>query len=250
MLAIFMAGGSHPGSPDPSKARGAHRWVVGSEFKEEVAGSMFASTGPRGTPTRGSELWPFARLWRGCIAFVLLVLCYSTPAVAASEEAALWRALASKGHVALLRHAIAPGTGDPPDFAVGDCSTQRNLSTEGRAQAKRIGARFRDNEIEKARVISSQWCRCLDTAELLGLGAVEELPLLNSFYQRTERRKPQTEALNKWLAGQELISPLVLVTHQVNISALTGVYVASGELVIIRIAKNGEIEVLGSIETD
>jgi phosphohistidine phosphatase SixA len=184
------------------------------------------------------------------IAFVLVVVCYTTPGVAAAQEAALWKALASKGHVALLRHAIAPGTGDPTDFAVGDCGTQRNLSTEGRAQAERIGARFRDNGIETARVVSSQWCRCLDTAELLGLGAVEELPLLNSFYQRTERRKPQTEGLNAWLAGQELLAPLVLVTHQVNISALAGVYVASGEFVVIRLAENGKIEVLGSIETD
>jgi phosphohistidine phosphatase SixA len=211
---------------------------------------MFDWKGVVGKRTRGPESRSFAKLWGAFIAFVLLVFCYSTPGVAAAEEAELWRALASRGHVALLRHAIAPGTGDPPDFAVGDCSTQRNLSQEGRAQAERIGNRFRDNGIEAARVVSSQWCRCLDTAELLGLGAVEELPLLNSFYQRTERRKPQTEALNEWLAGQEILGPLVLVTHQVNISALTGVYVASGELVVIQIAENGEIEVLGSIETD
>lgn len=203
-----------------------------------------------GKANKGPERRSFARLWGAFIAFVLLVFCYTTPGLAAADEAALWRALASKGHVALLRHAIAPGTGDPPDFAIGDCSTQRNLSTEGRAQAKRIGARFRDNGIETARVVSSQWCRCLDTAELLGLGAVEELPLINSFYQRTERRKPQTEALNEWLAGQELLGPLVLVTHQVNISALTGVYVASGELVVVRIAENGKTEVRGLIETD
>ena len=211
---------------------------------------MLDSKGVMGKVSGGPELRSFFRLWGTLIAFVLLVFCCITPSLAAAEEAALWKALASKGHVALLRHAIAPGTGDPPDFAVGDCSTQRNLSTEGRAQAKRIGARFGDNGIETARVVSSQWCRCLDTAELLGLGAVEELPLLNSFYQRTERRKRQTEALNEWLAGQEILGPLVLVTHQVNISALTGVYVASGELVVLRVAENGKIEVLGSIETD
>jgi len=208
------------------------------------------STEAMGKPLEGPKLRSFCRPWGSFIAFVLLVFCYTTPGPAAAEQAALWRALASKGHVALLRHAIAPGTGDPPDFTVGDCSTQRNLSSEGRAQAERIGARFRDNGIETARVASSQWCRCLDTADLLGLGAVEELPLLNSFFQRAELRKPQTEALNEWLAGQELLGPLVLVTHQVNISALTGVYIASGELVVIRIAENGEIEVLGSIETD
>jgi len=198
----------------------------------------------------GPELRSVARLLSAFIAFALVVISYTTPGVAAAKEAALWRALASKGHVALLRHAIAPGTGDPPVFTVGDCSTQRNLSTEGRAQAERIGARFRENGIETARVVSSQWCRCLDTAELIGLGGVEELPLLNSFYQRTDSRNQQTEGLKEWLAGQEFDRPLVLVTHQVNISALTGVYAASGELVVIRIPENGEIEVLGSIETD
>jgi phosphohistidine phosphatase SixA len=211
---------------------------------------MLDRKGVMGKRTRGPEPRSFARLWGAFIAFVLLVFCFPTPGVAATEEAALWRALDLRGHVALLRHAIAPGTGDPPDLVVGDCSTQRNLSQEGRAQAERIGDRFRDNGIEAARVVSSQWCRCSDTAELLGLGAVEQLPILNSFYQRTERRKPQTEALNEWLAGQEILGPLVLVTHQVNISALTGVFVASGELVVIRIAKDRKIEVLGSIETD
>jgi len=101
-----------------------------------------------------------------------------------------------------------------------------------------------------ARVVSSQWCRCLDTAELLGLGTVEDLPLLNSFYQHAGRRNQQTEGLEEWLAGQDFDRPLVLVTHQVNISALTGVYPASGELVVIRISEHGELTVLGSIETD
>jgi len=166
------------------------------------------------------------------------------------SEKDIGKALASKGHVALLRHAIAPGTGDPPDFALGDCSRQRNLSQEGRAQAERIGDRFRENGVKTARVVSSQWCRCLDTAELLGLGAVEQLPILTSFYQHDERRKPQTAALNEWLAGHERLGPLVLVTHQVNITALTDVYPASGELVVIRISEQGEIAVVGSIGTD
>ena len=184
------------------------------------------------------------------VALVLAVLFCIAPGVSAAEEAALWRALASKGHVALLRHAIAPGTGDPPGITVGDCGTQRNLSPEGRTQAKRIGARFRENGIETAHLVSSQWCRCLETAKLLGLGSVEELPLLNSFYQRAERRNQQTEGLKEWLAGQEFDRPLVLVTHQVNISALTGVYPTSGELVVIQIPEHGELTVLGSIEND
>ena len=168
----------------------------------------------------------------------------------AAEDEALWRALGSGGHVALLRHAIAPGTGDPPDFAIGDCSTQRNLSDSGRGQAARIGARFRQESIESARVLSSQWCRCLETAELLGLGPVEGLPILNSFYERRENQTPQTRALEDWIAEQDLGQPVVLVTHQVNITALTGVFPTSGEMVVIRRTEDGGTVVVGSIETD
>jgi phosphohistidine phosphatase SixA len=169
---------------------------------------------------------------------------------AAGDETELWEALTSGGHVALLRHAIAPGTGDPPNFNVDDCATQRNLSDEGRAQARRIGARFRANGIENAQVFSSQWCRCRETAELLELGPVSYLPALNSFYQRWERREPQTEALREWLMHRDLTGAHVLVTHQVNISALTGVSPTSGELVIVRASESGEITVLGTIETE
>jgi len=162
----------------------------------------------------------------------------------------LWSSLRSEGHVALLRHAIAPGTGDPPNFALGECSTQRNLSDGGRDQAARIGERLRANGIVTARVFSSQWCRCFETARLLGLGPVEELPILNSFFQRYERRDGQTQALEQWLADQELDRLLVLVTHRVNITALTGVYPSSGELVIVRRSEDSKISVVGTIETD
>ena len=184
------------------------------------------------------------------VALALALLFGTAPGVSAAEETALWRALASKGHVALLRHAIAPGTGDPSAFALGDCGTQRNLSEEGREQAARIGARFRENGMETAQIFSSQWCRCLETARLLGLGPVTELPILNSFFQRPERRNRQTQALEKWLASQDLDGPLVLVTHQVNITALTGVYPASGELVVIRPLENGKISAVNTIKND
>ncbi len=184
------------------------------------------------------------------LASALALLFGTTPGVSAAEETALWRVLASKGHVALLRHTTAPGTGDPSEFAIGVCGTQRNLSEEGRKQSGRIGARFRENGIETARIFSSQWCRCLETARLLGLGPVTELPILNSFFQGPERRNRQTQALEEWLASQDLDGPLVLVTHQVNITALTGIYPASGELVVIRHSENGKFSVVGSIGTD
>jgi phosphohistidine phosphatase SixA len=183
-------------------------------------------------------------------ALALAILFAAASSGLATDKAAIWRALASEGHVALLRHAIAPGVGDPREFMIGDCGSQRNLSEEGRKQARRIGARLRENGIESARVFSSQWCRCLETARLLGVGPVSELAILNSFFQRPERRERQTRGLEEWLAGQALDGSLVLVTHQVNITALTGVFPASGELVVIRRSENGGISVVGSIQTD
>ena len=193
-----------------------------------------------------------SRFWRrvGTTFTLTLGLLCTAPGLSAAGDAVLWSALRSGGHVALLRHAIAPGIGDPPEFTLRDCGTQRNLSDEGRDQAARIGARFRANGIETARVFASQWCRCLETARLLELGPIEELPILNSFFEHQERRDPQTQALKEWLASQDLNKPLVLVTHQVNITALTGVHLASGELVIVRRSEKGEITVAGSIETD
>ncbi len=172
------------------------------------------------------------------------------PGSSAASDDALWNLLRSGGHAALLRHAIAPGTGDPPEFTVDDCGTQRNLSDKGRSQAVRIGERFRNHGIAAARVFSSQWCRCLETADLLGLGPVKELPALNSFFQRYERRDAQTRELRDWLSAQDPGQVLVLVTHQVNISALTDVYPSSGELVVVRRSENGELSVAGTIESD
>ena len=162
----------------------------------------------------------------------------------------LWERMRQDGSVALLRHAIAPGTGDPPEFTLKDCATQRNLSAAGRRQAAEIGDRFHENGISSAQIFSSQWCRCLETARLLDLGPVLELPLLNSFFRIFERREPQTRELKAWLARQDLTRPTVLVTHQVNITALTGVYPASGELVFIEVTDSEEITVVGTLETD
>ena len=184
------------------------------------------------------------------VAVAVALLVTAPSGFAAAEEQAAWNGLRSGGHVALIRHALAPGTGDPAVFALGDCSTQRNLSDEGRAQAARIGARLRAEGIETARIYSSQWCRCLETAELLGLGPVEALPVLNSFYERRENQERQTRTLESWLAEQNLERPVVLVTHQVNITALTGVFPTSGEMVVIRRTDAGGITVVGTIETD
>lgn len=135
--------------------------------------------------------------------------------------------------IGLLRHALAPGTGDPDNFRLGDCSTQRNLSDAGREQARAIGATLRQFGLANAAVYSSQWCRCLETARLLGLGPVQELPVLNSFFSDRSQAADQTRQLDAWLTARSDSAPLLLVTHQVNITALTSVVPVSGELVLI-----------------
>lgn len=167
------------------------------------------------------------------------------PAHAQGRDA-LWTALRDGSAFALMRHARAPGTGDPPEFDLNDCATQRNLSEDGRRQAAAIGETFRVNGIVRARVFTSAWCRCRDTALLLNLGPVETLPALNSFFAARERKDTQTEAVKAWIAAASYDAPLILVTHQVNITALTGVYPGSGEVVVARLSPDGDITVLGT----
>lgn len=171
-------------------------------------------------------------------------------AAAWSDDSQIWESLKTDGHIALLRHALAPGIGDPSAFQLDDCSSQRNLSDEGRAQAKQIGDRFRENGIAAAEVYSSQWCRCLDTAALLGLGTVKPLEAINSFFQDFERREGQTASLEKWIRSRTLKEPIVLITHQVNITALTGNFAASGELIVVRVPEGAPLEVVGTLQTN
>lgn len=160
-------------------------------------------------------------------------------------------ALAEPGRALILRHALAPGAGDPPAFRLDDCATQRNLDARGRAQAVQLGERLRAAGIARARVFSSQWCRCRETAELLALGPVTALPALNSFYQRGEQREGRLAALREFLAALPLDGgPVVLVTHQVTISALTGAGTPSGGGSLLRLNGSGSPEILGSIPPD
>ncbi|MBS0124559.1 histidine phosphatase family protein [Aestuariicoccus sp. KMU-90] len=146
-----------------------------------------------------------------------------------------------------MRHAVAPGTGDPAGFDVTDCATQRNLDDRGRAQARAIGQAFRDRGIPFDTVLSSQWCRCAETAELLGLGAVQPVPAFNSFFADFSDREDRTAQALDLIDG--LSGRAMIVTHQVNISALTGRSTRSGEVLVVRRAGD-TLEVLGSILID
>lgn len=172
-----------------------------------------------------------------------LLLGFITPLAAAAEV----EALRQPGAVALMRHATAPGTGDPSGFRLGDCSTQRNLSDEGRAEARAIGARLTAEGIGFSHVFTSEWCRTRETAELLALGPVTPLPAANSFFANRGRAAEQTEALRARLAALPEGSRAIVVTHQVNITALTGVFPRSGEIVVVVPDGEGGLAVTGRV---
>ena len=184
-----------------------------------------------------------------CRRFLLGIALYLAFGSLAWADENPWQALRSGTAVGLLRHALAPGVGDPAQFRLEDCATQRNLSEAGRQQARAIGAAFRRNGITSARVLSSRWCRCLDTARLLDLGPVEPFPPLNSFFADRGRAAPQTAALQAFLSRPYTTGPpRVLVTHQVNITALTNVVPRSGELIVVQPLADGQVRIIGHLE--
>lgn len=185
-----------------------------------------------------------ARVVAGALGLALT--CHAVPA---AQQFPLER-LNEGGFVIMLRHALAPGVGDPENFRLGDCATQRNLSEQGRAQARRLGERLRAHGIDQAEVYSSQWCRCLETAELLMLGPVEQLPALNSFFSRPADRESNLQALRAFLAElPEDGPPVILVTHQVTISAIAGHGTVSGEAVVLEADGTGQPPVVGTIDS-
>jgi len=170
------------------------------------------------------------------------------PAAAAGDDEA-WRRLASGGYAVLLRHAqTQAGTGDPPGFRLDDCSTQRNLSAAGREEARRIGDGFEQRGIAVDEVLSSRWCRCLDTARLaFPRHRVRSFAPLDSFFADGSTGQAQTDALRAYLARQDPGRRIVLVTHQVNIAALTGQSAGMGEALLVRIGAADAAEVLGRL---
>ncbi|QPO13514.1 histidine phosphatase family protein [Thalassospira sp. A40-3] len=177
---------------------------------------------------------------------VLGALLSLPQAAAASDEA--WQIWQSDGVHALMRHAIAPGTGDPANLTLGDCTTQRNLDDTGRQQARQTGDRIREMGIELTSILTSQWCRCVDTAQLLDLGPVTEEPALNSFFRNRSTETEQTAAIKAKLASLSGDEKLLLVTHQVNITALTDIFPRSGEIILFRMSDDGtDIDVLARL---
>ena len=159
-------------------------------------------------------------------------------------------ALRSGGHYALMRHAKAPGRDEPENFRLGDCATQRNLDAGGRAQAAAIGAGLRRARVIILKIYASRWCRTMETAELLAVGDVEPLDVLNSFHRTPEREKEQTKHLAALVAQPIASMSILLVTHHDNIVALTRIVTREGEIVVVKPQGRGNFQVVGRILPD
>jgi len=177
---------------------------------------------------------------------LLLALGASALAPAGASEDAAWAAL-RRGAIALVRHADAPGTGDPPGWKLDDCSTQRNLSATGRADARALGEALRTRRIPISRVLSSPWCRCVDTARLMDLGPVQMEPTFSNAFVLSDRRDELTAGALAVLRGWKGPGTLLVVSHGSNILALTGRSPASGEVVVVSLDAQGDVRVEGTV---
>ena len=135
-------------------------------------------------------------------------------------------------NVIFLRHALAPGVGDPENFMKEDCSTQRNLNDKGRLQARLIGNYLRSTNLKFSQILTSEWCRCIDTAKELNLGQWTTFSGLNSFFQVYEKKDQVMNKLQKKLDSLGYSDLALFVTHQVVISEQTGIMPQSGEMVL------------------
>jgi phosphohistidine phosphatase SixA len=183
------------------------------------------------------------------VAVLVVVIALVRPAAAQMDEGTAWAALGEAldgGAIVLFRHSNAPGTGDPADFRLDDCTTQRNLDEAGRAQARRIGVAFAARGVRVGRVLTSQWCRARDSAELAFPGQAAEAPAFNSFFDDRSLAAAQTTAAAAVLRDWRGPGVLVVFTHMVNIAELAGYAPAEGEGVVLRIDGDGLV-VVGTI---
>jgi phosphohistidine phosphatase SixA len=188
--------------------------------------------------------------WAHCRAFALglflpLLLLAAGSWVAASRAVASTQSVLGAvpdGSVILFRHAIAPGGGDPAGFRLGNCASQRNLDTQGREQARRIGEQLRRARVAVGAVWTSQWCRTRETAALAFPGQrVVDQPAFNSFFDDRSKAGEQTARARVLLQAWRGPGVLVVTTHQVNIAALTGISPSSGEGIVVRVAHDGVV---------
>ena len=178
--------------------------------------------------------------------FIIIFISLTTP-IKADLYKNLINQLEEGGKLIFIRHAYAPGNGDPDGFNLSDCSTQRNLSEEGRKQAQRIGEFFKKNKIEINKVLSSEWCRCKETAKI-AFKNYSTNSFLNSFYSAKfyKNKDKQIIAFNNYIKNFKSKKNLILVTHYVFISEVLNYGPSSGEIVV----SDKNLNIIGSIEID
>ncbi len=184
-----------------------------------------------------------SRMWR----LGLVLACFWCSVASAND--ALWALLRGGGQVVLVRHAVTdPGVGDPPAFKLDDCATQRNLSEAGRREAAALGAAIRAHQVPVARVLTSPWCRCRETARIaFGGQSFEVEPSLSNLFSRGENRDRQIEGFRQFVATAPRNGNLFLITHGSTTLAFTGVSPGTAEMVILTPRGNGQFDVAGSI---
>ena len=178
--------------------------------------------------------------------FIIIFISLTTP-IKADLYKNLINQLEDGGKLIFIRHAYAPGNGDPAGFNLNDCSTQRNLSDEGRKQAQRIGEFFTKNKIEIDKVLSSEWCRCKETAKI-AFKNYSTNSFLNSFYSSkfSKNKDKQVKAFNYYIKNLEIEKNLIFVTHYVFISEVLNYGPSSGEIVV----SDKNLNIIGSLEID
>ena len=179
--------------------------------------------------------------------FLLIIFISLTTSIKADLNKNLINQLEDGEKLIFIRHAYAPGSGDPNNFNLNDCSTQRNLSEEGKKQAKKIGEFFKKNKIKIEKVLSSEWCRCKETAEI-AFKDYSTKNFLNSFYSSkyAKNRNKQIKKLNDYIRRFKSNQNLILITHYVLISEVLNYAPSSGEIII----SDKNFNVVGSIEID
>jgi phosphohistidine phosphatase SixA len=182
---------------------------------------------------------------RLALAALAISLIAAPGAAADSEEA--WAALVKGSHVALVRHGNAPPGygGDPPGFKIDDCATQRNMDERGRAQARALGEAFRQHGVRVDKILSSPWCRCLETARLMAVGPVENTLAVAASDRSPERLVVLKQIVSSWRGP----GTLVLVTHALTVQALVGIMPGQAETVVLRPRPGNEpgVDVVGRI---
>jgi phosphohistidine phosphatase SixA len=178
---------------------------------------------------------------------VLAVALVAAPAAAGDDSQEAWAALVRGGHVALVRHGNAPPGygGDPPGFKIDDCATQRNMDEKGRTQSRAVGEAFRQHGVRVDKILSSPWCRCLETARLMALGPVEGTMAVAA----SDRSPDRVVALRQMVSDWRGPGTLVVVTHALTVQALVGIMPGQAETVVLRpkLGKEPGVEVVGRI---